>query len=206
MGGWSLDGSSYLEPWVHVGPVRDAANAPCPVLGFAAVSGTGKTTLLRKVIPLLRAAGLRTGLIKHAHHSFDTDLPGKDSYELRRAGASRVLVGSDHRWALIVENELARQPTLAGMLQDLRAEDLDLVIVEGFKSATIPRIEVYRRGLGGPPLATDDPCVIAVATDDPDFVPFDLPLLDLNRPDLVADFVLQWLGAERAQLQHTKTE
>lgn len=167
----------------------------CPILGFAAVSGTGKTTLLLKLIPVLRERGLRIGLIKRAHHSFDTDKPGKDSYELRKAGASRVLVGSDHRWALVVENEVPNEPELATMLHNLHTDALDLVLVEGFKFEPIPKIEVYRPGLGQPLLAQDDPCIIAVATDAPDFVAIDRPVLDLNRPGRVADFIHEWLLA-----------
>jgi molybdopterin-guanine dinucleotide biosynthesis protein B len=163
----------------------------CPIVGFAAISGSGKTTLLLKLIPLLRARGLRIGLIKRAHHSFDTDKPGKDSYELRKAGASQVLVGSDHRWALVVENEVPREPTLAALLRNLQADELDLILVEGFKSDPIPKIEVYRPSLGQPLLAADDRHIVAVATDDPDFVAVDLPLLDLNRPEQVADFIHQ---------------
>ena len=89
-----------------------------PVLGFAAWSGTGKTTLLRKLIPALRASGLRIGIIKHAHHTFDVDQPGKDSYELRHAGAQRVLIGSRRRWALMVEHDqdIEQEPTLSELL------------------------------------------------------------------------------------------
>lgn len=171
--------------FVHAG----GGAQPCPVVGFAALSGSGKTTLLVKVIPLLRARGVRVGLIKRAHHSFDADVPGKDSYELRRAGASRVLIGSERRWALVVENEPPEPPTLAMLLRELRPESLDLVIVEGFKGDPIPKIEVHRPRLGHPLLAAGDPHIVAVATDDPEFVSVALPLLDLNRPDEVADFV-----------------
>ena len=172
-------------------PTPGAAPLHCPVVGFAAISGSGKTTLLLKLIPLLRARGLRIGLIKRAHHTFDTDKPGKDSYELRKAGASQVLVGSDNRWALVVENEAPAEPTLAGMLRNLRAETLDLVMVEGFKFDPIPKIEVHRPSLGQPLLAAADPHIVAVATDDPDFVAVDLPVLDLNGPEQVAEFIHQ---------------
>jgi len=167
------------------------APRPCPIVGFAAISGSGKTTLLLKLIPLLRTRGLRIGLIKRAHHTFDTDKPGKDSYELRKAGASQVLVGSDHRWALVVENEAPAEPTLASLLRNLHAEALDLVMVEGFKFDPIPKIEVHRPSLGQPLLAAGDPHIIAVATDDPDFVAVDLPVLDLNCPEQVAEFIHQ---------------
>ena len=184
-----------LEAWVDAHPPAPAIAAPCPILGFAAISGTGKTTLLLRLIPLLRTRGLRIGLIKRAHHSFDTDVPGKDSYALRKAGASRVLVGSDHRWALVVENDPPREPTIADMLSGICAGDLDLVLVEGFKSAPIPKIEIHRPRLGHPLLAVDDPYVIAVATDNPEFVMVDRPLLDLNRPEQVAQFIHRWFLA-----------
>ena len=165
------------------------APLPCPTIGFAATSGSGKTTLLLKLIPLLRARGLRIGLIKRAHHSFDTDKPGKDSYELRKAGASQVLVGSDHRWALVVENDMPSEPRLATMLGNLRTDMLDLILVEGFKFEPIPKIEIYRPSLGQPLLAAADCHIIAVATDDPAFVAIDRPILDLNRPEQVATFI-----------------
>ena len=174
---------------------RSVVPVACPIVGFAAISGSGKTTLLLKLIPLLRARGLRIGLIKRAHHSFDTDKPGKDSYELRKAGASQVLVGSDNRWALVVENEVPTEPTLAALLRNLHTDTLDLILVEGFKFDPIPKIEVHRPSLGQPLLAEGDPHVVAVATDDRDFVRVDLPVLDLNCPDQVADFICQRLLA-----------
>ncbi len=163
---------------------------PFALVGLAAGSGSGKTTLLLKVIPLLKARGLRVGLIKRAHHSFDTDKPGKDSFELRKAGASQVLVGSDHRWALVVENDTPKEPTLRELLERLRPEALDLVIVEGFKSAPIPKIEIHRPSLGRPLLAATDPHIIAVATDAPGSVRVGVPVLDLNRPNEVAEFIV----------------
>ena len=168
--------------------------APVPVIGFAAVSGTGKTTLLLKLIPLLKARGLRIGLIKRAHHTFDTDKPGKDSYELRKAGASQVLIGSDHRWALVVENERATEPELSDLLGNLRAETLDLVMVEGFKSAPIPKIELHRPSMGLSLMAAVDPCIIAVATDEPHLVRIEIPVLSLNRPEDVAEFICDRLS------------
>lgn len=164
-----------------------------PVIGFAATSGTGKTTLLLKVVPLLRARGLRIGLIKRAHHTFDTDKPGKDSYELRKAGASQVLVGSDHRWALVVENDTPAEIKLIDMLNNLRAETLDLVLVEGFKSEPIAKIELHRPSLGQPLMAATDANIVAVATDDPRLVEIGIPVLDMNRPEDVADFICDQL-------------
>ncbi len=164
-------------------------DTPFALVGLAAGSGTGKTTLLVKVIPLLKARGVRVALIKRAHHSFDTDKPGKDSYELRKAGASQVLVGSDHRWALVVENDEPEDPTLPDLLQKLHRDGLDLVIVEGFKQAPIPKIEIHRPSLGQPLLATADPHIVAVATDDADSVRIGIPVLDLNCPEEIAEFI-----------------
>ncbi|HXZ45683.1 MAG TPA: molybdopterin-guanine dinucleotide biosynthesis protein B, partial [Pseudolabrys sp.] len=99
------------------------------MLGFAAYSGTGKTTLLRQLLPLLKARGLRVGVVKHAHHSFDTDIPGKDSYELRKAGAAQMLVASRRRWALVTETASAREPRVEEMLRHLDQASLDLIVI-----------------------------------------------------------------------------
>jgi molybdopterin-guanine dinucleotide biosynthesis protein B len=161
-----------------------------PVLGFAAFSGTGKTTLLTRLIPLLRAQGLRLGVIKHAHHRFDVDVPGKDSHALREAGAERVLLGSKRRWALMVEQPRELEPTLAQLLVRMPDEDLDLVLVEGFKHERYPKIELHRPSRGLPLLAGEDPSVLAVASDEP--LSLAVPCLDLNDPAAVARFVLEY--------------
>ena len=169
-------------------------SAAPPVLGFAAWSGTGKTTLLRKLIPALRETGLRLGVVKHAHHSFDVDQPGKDSYELRHAGAERVLVGSRARYALMVECPEPREPVLADLLARLPGEDLDLVLVEGFKHERFPKLELHRPSLGRPLLYPEDPSIVALASDETlDPVPA-LPLLDLNDVAAVAAFVRDFAG------------
>jgi len=137
-----------------------------PVLGFVAPSGTGKTTLLRKLVPVLRKRGLRVGYLKHAHHTFDLDLPGKDSYEIREAGADQTLLASSERWALQVENRVrGADPDLVEMLAQFRTGSLDLVLVEGFKHSAYPKIEIYRSVLGKAPLYPEDTDIIAVATD-----------------------------------------
>ncbi len=133
------------------------------VLGFAGYSGAGKTTLLERLIPLLRADGLRVSLIKHAHHGFDVDKPGKDSYRHRQAGATEVLVASDARWALMHENDIPAEPSLHDLLA--RLSPCDLVLVEGWKRDAIPKIEVHRADNGKPWLYPDDANILAVASD-----------------------------------------
>ena len=164
--------------------------ASIPVLGFAAYSGTGKTTLLIKLLPLLRAQGLRIGMIKHAHHDFDIDLPGKDSYELRHAGASQMLVASRQRWALIVETPDGEETGLQTYLDRLEQSGLDLVLVEGFKPGEIPKIELHRPSLAKPLLYPDDDSIIAVAHDAPQPLAVSCEQLDLNDPGQIARFIV----------------
>jgi len=133
------------------------------VLGIAGYSGAGKTTLLEKLIPLLRADGVRVSLVKHAHHSFDIDQPGKDSYRHRKAGAGEVLVASDVRWALMHENAGTEAPQLQALLA--RLSPCDLVLAEGWKRDPIPKIEVHRAANGKPWLYPDDAHILAVASD-----------------------------------------
>ncbi|MBK1690883.1 molybdopterin-guanine dinucleotide biosynthesis protein B [Ectothiorhodospira mobilis] len=165
-----------------------------PVLGLAAWSGTGKTTLLATLIPLLRARGLRPALIKHAHHRFDVDHPGKDSHTLREAGAEQVLVASRHRMALMVESPEPREPRLEELLRHLDPRRTDLVLVEGFREAPgLPKIELHRAALDRPLLHPGDPYFIAVASDTPGALKTSLPVLDLNAPPAIAGFILDWL-------------
>lgn len=171
-----------------------------PIVGFAAWSGTGKTTLLTRLLPLLRGRGLRIGVVKHAHHDFDIDVPGKDSYELRKAGASHVLVGSRRRWALVVETDLPQEPPLSEMLSHIAPDELDLILVEGLKREAIPKIELHRPSLGKPLLCRNDPHIVAVATDAPLALPRPLPLLDLNRPEQIAEFILSTLNLDQGAL------
>lgn len=161
----------------------------CPVFGFAAFSGTGKTTLLRQLIPLLHDAGIRVGLIKHAHHEFDIDQPGKDSYELRKAGAEQVLIASSQRWALMVETPGQPEAQLDVLLGRLDQTALDLILVEGFRHAAFTKIELHRPALGHPLLCEKDNSIIAVASDAPLVLPHNLPLLDLNNPAAIARFI-----------------
>lgn len=168
-------------------------HARVPILGFAAFSGTGKTTLLVKLLSLLKQRGYRVGVVKHAHHSFDIDEPGKDSHEARRAGARQVLVGSRQRWALIAETEGAEEPRLDSLLRHFDQDDLDLILVEGFKTEPLPKIELHRPSLGHPVMYTDDKFIVAIASDAPLSVEKNLPVLDLNRPDEIVKFILEYL-------------
>ena len=166
---------------------------PLPLVGFCAFSGTGKTTLLTHLLPLLKNRGLRIGVVKHAHHRFDIDYPGKDSFELRLAGASQMLVASRKRMAWVKETQENRpEPVLEEALLALETEHLDLVLVEGFKQAAIPKIELHRPALGKPLMYPAMSNIIAIATD----VPLadkniNLPLLNLNQPVDIAEFIIE---------------
>lgn len=159
------------------------------VIGVIAASGTGKTTLLRRVIPLLTAAKLRVGCVKHTHHPFQIDQPGKDSFELRAAGASQTLLGSAGRWALMVETRDERDAPLLELIDKLELEALDVVLVEGFRPANIPRIEVHRSALGGTDGIGEDRNVVAVVSDTPEAINGTLPVFDLNAPEAIAEFI-----------------
>ncbi len=161
-----------------------------PILGFAAWSGTGKTTLLLHLLPLLTQIGIHTAVVKHAHHRFDVDHPGKDSYVLRHAGASQIIVTSRSRWALMVERPTPQEPRLVEALQKLHHQTADLILVEGFKDEPFPKIELCRPSLRYPLLFPDDPSIIAVATDAPLARQTTLPLLALNQPAAIKDFIL----------------
>lgn len=161
-----------------------------PIIGFVANSGTGKTTLLTKLLPLLRKRGLSIGVIKHAHHKFDIDYPGKDSHTLRTAGASPVLIASAHRLAMVVEHAAERDPTLTQCIAHMCAcSTPDLIIVEGFKHESYAKIELHRPALGHPLLCTHDAAIIAVATDQPCNLPPSIGALDLNNSVQIANFV-----------------
>ncbi|MDR0218527.1 MAG: molybdopterin-guanine dinucleotide biosynthesis protein B [Enterobacteriaceae bacterium] len=183
-----------------------------PLLGITAYSGTGKTTLLKQVIPLLRQQQIRVGLIKHTHHNMDVDKPGKDSYELRKAGAAQTLVASQQRWALMTETPELPELDLHYLASRFDAASLDLILVEGFKNEAIPKIALYRHALN---CSLNIPApfehhsleysspeynsleymlganVIAVASDIP--LAISLPQLNINQPELVAAFIAEWL-------------
>ena len=167
-----------------------------PVLGFCAhSSGIGKTTLLTQLIPALINKGLRISVVKHAHHEFDIDQEGKDSFKLRQAGAVQMMVASRQRWALMTE--LVRtpnhenEPNLAHLLAQMDGNLTDLVLAEGFKHEAIPKIEVHRAAFGTPLLASEDANIIAIATDTPLLV--SIQQIDLNDINAIATFILTWL-------------
>jgi molybdopterin-guanine dinucleotide biosynthesis protein B len=160
------------------------------VFGFAGYSGSGKTTLIEQLIPRFVAAGLTVSLIKHAHHDFDIDKPGKDSHRHREAGASEVLITSDARWALMHELRGAPEPGLE--VQLARLSPCDLVLVEGYKRSAIPKLEIHRPVSGQALLAPQEHNIIAVAADGP--VTTALPVLDLNQPEKIAEFIMAYLG------------
>jgi len=166
-------------------------DAYIPILGFAAFSGTGKTTLLEQIIPLLKQHGLRIALIKHSHHNFQIDQPGKDSFRLRTAGASPVMLISSHRRAIMTEFATVQEPRLDDQLQVLDQSALDLILVEGFKAEAFPKIELHRTVMNKPLLYPNDPNIIAIATDTVLLTPNTLTQLDINQPDLIVTFILK---------------
>jgi len=173
-----------------------------PLLGFAAFSGTGKTTLLEQLIPKLNQANIRVAMVKHTHHEkFDIDKPGKDSYRLRKAGAQQMLVASAKRWALMVEQppqDIMQDPDLFALLPHLDLSKTDLILVEGFKHEAISKIELHRPERHRPLLYPDDSNIIAIATDHnnlagehPDAL--HCPLLDINNISQITTFISQLL-------------
>jgi molybdopterin-guanine dinucleotide biosynthesis adapter protein len=166
------------------------------VIGLAGWSGSGKTTLVTKVIPVLAGRGLRVATVKHAHHDFDTDQPGKDSWLHRRAGASEVAIVSDRRWAIIHELRQEAEPELMEVLAKL--SPVDLVIVEGFKRHPHPKLEVYRAEVGKPLLHPDDDCIVAVATDKA-LPQAEVPVVMLDDIETIAN-VLQAEALPREQI------
>jgi molybdopterin-guanine dinucleotide biosynthesis adapter protein len=162
-------------------------HAAMRIIGLAGWSGSGKTTLLTRVIPRLVARGLKVSTLKHAHHAFDIDQPGKDSHSHRLAGATEVLIGSANRWALIHELRGDAEPRLRALLQQL--SPVDLVLVEGYKRESHPKLEVHRAAVGKPLLHPDDPAIVAIASDTP-LPGAKIPMVDLDDVERIADLLL----------------
>lgn len=167
-----------------------------PMLGFAAWSGTGKTTLLEAMLPKLVEHGIRVAVIKHAHHNFDIDKEGKDSYRLRKAGAAQMLISSRYRRAMVTETP-EEEATLPQLIAQLDLNELDLILVEGFKKLSFPKIELHRAEIGKPWLFPDDGNIIAVASDTP--AETDLPKLDINDLDKLTAFVADFTNKHAGQ-------
>ena len=165
------------------------------LIGFAAYSGTGKTTLIKDVAMILKKSNYRVSVIKHAHHNFDIDQPGKDSYEIRKSGAENMLISSKNRWALMHENMNNNELTLIDLINLLGKIKYDLILVEGFKAESFPKIELYRkevskdRGL----LSSSDKNIVAIATEQKTKLETSLPVLDINNPQNIVDFIINFL-------------
>lgn len=163
-----------------------------PILGFSAYSGTGKTTLLRQLIPSLKARGLRISVIKHAHHDFDLDFPGKDSYELRKAGAEQTVICTTTRMVLMTEfNHPSEEPSLQQIVASLDTERVDIVLVEGYKDIRFAKIELHRQAMKTPYLHQQDDSIIAIACDAA--LPADtaIPVLDINDVEAIARYIYE---------------
>ena len=181
--------------------LRSPFPVPFPTLGVAAWSGTGKTTLLEQLLPLLREKGLSVAVIKHAHHQFDVDQPGKDSYKLRSAGATPMLIASRQRLALMQETPGQEEPDLAYLLTLMAPHHPDLVIVEGFKAWPIPKLVLYRDGIGDPAILCDEWVQAAALTAEPPVaLRLSVARLDLNNCEEIARWVSEWADQQRRTL------
>jgi len=173
-------------------------NRQQPVMGVVGPSGSGKTTLLSDLIPILTKRGLTVSTVKHTHHGFDVDKPGKDSYRHREAGAKEVLLASANRWALLHEVGAGVEPNMNDLIAKMTP--VDILLIEGFKKHDFPKIEVFRPSIGKPLLSVQDQSVVAIATDDqndPRLKNMHCGLLDLGNIQAIADFIVDYLGDKR---------
>ena len=170
------------------------------IIGLAGWSGSGKTTLLTRAIPRIVARGLKVSTLKHAHHDFDIDRPGKDSHSHRLAGATEVLIGSQRRWALMHELRGEAEPALSALLQ--RLSPVDLVVIEGYKRAPHPKLEVHRAVLGQPLLSPADPTIVAIASDRP-LPEANIPVIDLDDVDRIVEILIRHAAPLDAALAMT---
>lgn len=171
--------------------VNSMSHSSYALLGFAGFSGSGKTTLLEQLVRLLSQQGLRIGLIKHTHHDVEQDSPGKDSFRLRHAGASQCLLAGPKRTIVTFEHPQTQDADLYACLAKLKLDQVDLVLVEGFRDAAIPKLEIHRPCCQKPLLCRHDPYILALATDEPS-IKAPVPLLDLNDATAIAEQITQW--------------
>lgn len=164
------------------------------VMGIVGWSGSGKTSLVVAILPILTGHGFEVSTMKHAHHRFDVDKPGKDSFRHREAGASEVLVVTSSRWVLMHESREEPEPSIESLIE--RMTPVDLLLIEGFKTHHHPKLEIHRQSEGKPLLCPDDPEIVAVATDVP-LPDLEIPQLDLNHPSAIADFILIHTGLKQ---------
>jgi len=176
----------------HV-PSMKMKTGPMKIFGLAGWSGSGKTTLMVRLLPELVGRGISVSTVKHAHHSFEIDRPGKDSYEHRVAGATEVMVTGGLRWALMHEIRDQAEPSVADLMRHMTP--VDLLLIEGFKSHTHPKLEVHRPATGRPLLCSNDPNIVAVASD-AELEGLDIPQLDLNDVRVIADFIAEYCGLQ----------
>ncbi|MCR8999315.1 molybdopterin-guanine dinucleotide biosynthesis protein MobB [Rahnella perminowiae] len=175
-------------------------NTQIPLLGIVAYSGTGKTTLLKQLIPYLRQQGIKTGLIKHTHHEVDVDTPGKDSFELRKAGADQTMVASNSRWALMTETPGQDQLNLEYLATRFDYHKLDMILVEGFKHEEIDKIVLHREGTGKALEQLIDKHVVAVASDCfSENISKAISVLNINEIEEIGKFVIRWLENQQKQ-------
>lgn len=167
------------------------------IIGFAAFSGTGKTTLIKKIVSILSKKKYTVSVIKHAHHNFDLDQPGKDSYEIRKSGAENILISSEKRWALIHENKNNQELSLEDLLNILGNIDSDIILVEGFKKENFPKIELYRKEIGKDILFYNDKNIVAFATDVDINIEQNIEKLDINDPQQIVDYIIKFLSIDK---------
>jgi molybdopterin-guanine dinucleotide biosynthesis protein MobB len=180
-------------------------NSICHLLGFSAYSGTGKTTLLSQVLPVLKSKGVRVAVIKHAHHSFDVDHDGKDSHTLRHAGASQMLIASSKRWALMTETpNNSSDPSLTELIKKLDQSKLDIILVEGFKNESFTKIELHRSCLRKPLLYTQDKNIIAIASDKDIHPKPNIHQLDINNVQQITNYILRYIQYESNKINQIK--